>query len=140
MSTFSSINKIRINDMLFKDEQESQIKEERTLKTYKLIKWNVYFFIQSFIWPLARNTTPEETITIELRQQTTKILFKSGTSSSSTSGSSRGTIASSSKIIGQYVMLVQGELTKKSLNVSECFRNLLHIMRHRLSYIRVRKK
>lgn len=66
-------------------------------------------FRQSFIWPLARPATPEETIVIELRQQTTKILFKTGTSSSSSSGSSRGTISSSAKVIGQYVMLMQGE-------------------------------
>lgn len=67
-------------------------------------------FQQSFIWPLARPATPEETIIIELRQQTTKILFKTGTSSSSSSGSSRGTISSSSKVIGQYAMLMQGKL------------------------------
>lgn len=72
---------------------------------------------------MARPTNPEETITIELRQQTTKILFKTGTSSSSSSGSSRGTISSSSKIIGQYVMLVQGELTKKKF--LESFRKIL---------------
>lgn len=66
---------------------------------------------QSFIWPLARPATAEENITVELRQQTTKILFKTGTSSSSSSGSSRGTIASSSKVIGQYVMLMQGKFT-----------------------------
>jgi hypothetical protein len=68
----------------------------------------MFFFSQSFIWPLARPTSPDEPVLIELRQQTTKILFKSGAGSSSSSGS-RGTISSSSKVVGQYVMLMQGE-------------------------------
>lgn len=65
------------------------------------------FILQSFIWPLARPATPEETIIIELRQQTTKILLKTGIGSSATS--SRGTINSNSKIIGKYAMLMQGK-------------------------------
>ena len=63
---------------------------------------------QSFIWPLARPATEEETIIIELRQQTSKILSKTGIGSSS--GSSRGSISGGSKLVGQYVMLMQGEL------------------------------
>lgn len=64
-------------------------------------------FKQSFIWPLARPATEEETIIIELRQQTSKILSKTGIGSSS--GSSRGSISGGSKLVGQYVMLMQGE-------------------------------
>lgn len=68
------------------------------------------FFLQSFIWPLARCATPEEQITVELRSQTTKILLKTGLATTSTSrgGSSRGAISSNSKMVGRYVMLMQG--------------------------------
>lgn len=62
---------------------------------------------QSYIWPLARSATPDETIIVELRSQTTKILLKTGLTSPS---SSRGAISSSSKFIGRYVLLMQGEL------------------------------
>ena len=60
---------------------------------------------QSFIWPLARPATADESVIVELRTQTTKILLKTGLASTSTS---RGTIASNSKIVGRYVMLMQG--------------------------------
>lgn len=66
-------------------------------------------FLQSFIWPLARPASQDETVTIELRTQTTKILLKTGLGSSSSSGS-RGAISSSSKIIGRYVILMQGRI------------------------------
>lgn len=66
---------------------------------------DLIFFFQSFIWPLARPANPDETISVELRTQTTKILLKTGIVSASTS---RGTITSSSKVVGQYVMLMQG--------------------------------
>ncbi|CRK93099.1 CLUMA_CG006578, isoform A [Clunio marinus] len=72
---------------------------------------------QSFIWPLARPATPEETILIELRQQNTKLPFKAGSSSSS--GSSRGTISSASKVIGQYVMLMQGLMQDGRVNIED---------------------
>lgn len=65
----------------------------------------MFLFFQSFIWPLARPANPDETISVELRTQTTKILMKTGIVSASTS---RGTITSSSKIVGRYVMLMQG--------------------------------
>lgn len=61
---------------------------------------------QSFIWPLARPATADETIIVELRTQTTRILMKTGFASASTS---RGTITSSSKIVGRYEMLMQGK-------------------------------
>ncbi len=67
--------------------------------------------MQSFIWPLARPATQDESVTIELRTQTTKILLKTGIGTSSSSGSgSRGAISSSSKIIGRYVILMQGKI------------------------------
>lgn len=78
---------------------------------------NFYFlflfilFLQSFIWPLARSASPEENVIVELRSQTTKILLKTGlgTPSTSRAGTSRGTICSNSKIVGRYVMLMQGK-------------------------------
>uniref|UniRef100_A0AAG5DWK4 Uncharacterized protein n=1 Tax=Anopheles atroparvus TaxID=41427 RepID=A0AAG5DWK4_ANOAO len=68
---------------------------------------------QSFIWPLARAADESETITVELRQQTTKILLKtgigiaSGGSNGSSAAGNRGSITSSTKIIGRFVMLAQ---------------------------------
>lgn len=74
---------------------------------------------QSYIWPLARPATPEETITVELRSQTTKILLKTGLTSPS---SSRGAISSSSKLIGRYVLLMQGELYLSPRSLSDSIR------------------
>lgn len=60
---------------------------------------------------MARPATQDESVTVELRTQTTKILLKTGIGTSSSSGSSsRGAISSSSKIIGRYVILMQGKL------------------------------
>ncbi|XP_055909489.1 otoferlin-like isoform X1 [Eupeodes corollae] len=75
---------------------------------------------QSFIWPLARPATAEETLTVELRTQTTKILLKTalGSTSSSRQGSS-GTISSSSKCIGQYVILMQGLIETGFISVED---------------------
>lgn len=70
-----------------------------------LFHW--FYIVQSFIWPLARPATADETIIVELRTQTTKILMKTGFASASTS---RGTITSSSKVVGRYEMLMQGKL------------------------------
>lgn len=66
------------------------------------------FLLQSFIWPLARPATSDENVIVELRSQTTKNLLKAGLASTS---NSRGTIASNSKIVGRYVMLMQGKQT-----------------------------
>ncbi|XP_062700276.1 otoferlin-like isoform X1 [Aedes albopictus] len=75
---------------------------------------------QSFIWPLARPADEDETVIVELRQQTTKILLKTGIGGSATSrGGSRGTITSSTKIIGRYVMLMQGLLREGRLHVQD---------------------
>ncbi|XP_055712780.1 otoferlin-like isoform X2 [Phlebotomus papatasi] len=75
---------------------------------------------QAFVWPLARSSSPEETIVVELRTQTTKILLKTGLSSSSgTSSNTRGAIGSSSKIIGRYVMLMQGVITEGKLRIED---------------------
>lgn len=68
-------------------------------------KINPFYFLQSFIWPLARPATAEENVIIELRSQTTKILLRTGLATTSTS---RGTISSNSKMVGRYVMLMQG--------------------------------
>lgn len=62
---------------------------------------------------MARPATQEESISVELRTQTTKILLKTGVgggNGGSSSSSSRGAISSNSKIIGRYVLLMQGEL------------------------------
>ncbi|XP_052861524.1 otoferlin-like [Anopheles cruzii] len=80
---------------------------------------------QSFIWPLARPADDTETVTVELRQQTTKILLKTGlvgsSSASSSNGSNghRGTIASSTKIVGRFVMLMQGLISEGRLRVED---------------------
>ncbi|XP_037920162.1 otoferlin-like isoform X1 [Hermetia illucens] len=78
---------------------------------------------QSFIWPLARPASPEENVIVELRSQTTKILLKTGLATSSTSrggsGGSRGTISSSSKCIGQYVILMQGLIAEGNIRVED---------------------
>ncbi|KAG4068681.1 hypothetical protein HA402_002372 [Bradysia odoriphaga] len=77
--------------------------------------------VHSFIWPLARCASPEEHIIVELRSQTTKILLKTGLASSSTSrgGSSRGAISSNSKMVGRYVMLMQGLIGLGHLHVED---------------------
>ncbi|XP_038103984.1 otoferlin isoform X1 [Culex quinquefasciatus] len=75
---------------------------------------------QSFIWPLARPGDEDETVIVELRQQTTKILLKTGIGgTASTRGASRGTITSSTKIIGRYVMLMQGLLKENRLHIQD---------------------
>ncbi|XP_061500462.1 otoferlin [Anopheles gambiae] len=75
---------------------------------------------QSFIWPLARAADETETITVELRQQTTKILLKTaiGVSGSGTP-SSRGSITSSTKIIGRFVMLAQALIHEGRLRIED---------------------
>ncbi|XP_037882355.1 uncharacterized protein LOC119633128 isoform X2 [Glossina fuscipes] len=71
---------------------------------------------QSFIWPLARSATDDEPLIVELRTQTTKTLIKTGFSQASgswmgsgggTMSATTGTIASSSKCVGQYIILMQ---------------------------------
>ncbi|XP_055682391.1 otoferlin [Lutzomyia longipalpis] len=77
---------------------------------------------QAFVWPIARSASPEEIIIVELRTQTTKILVKTGlstTTSSSTSSAIRGAIGSSSKVIGRYVMLMQGVITEGKVRVED---------------------
>ncbi|XP_050073057.1 otoferlin-like [Anopheles maculipalpis] len=77
---------------------------------------------QSFIWPLARAADETETITVELRQQTTKILLKTaigGTGGTSGSASSRGSITSSTKIIGRFVMLAQALIHEGRLRIED---------------------
>uniref|UniRef100_A0A1A9V0H2 Uncharacterized protein n=1 Tax=Glossina austeni TaxID=7395 RepID=A0A1A9V0H2_GLOAU len=74
--------------------------------------------LTSFIWPLARSATDDEPLIVELRTQTTKTLIKTGFSQASgswmgsgmgTTSTTTGTIASSSKCIGQYIILMQGK-------------------------------
>lgn len=72
--------------------------------------------MQSFIWPLARCASPDESIIVELRTQTTKILLRTGLAT--TSSTSRGTISSNSKIVGRYVMLMQGKSVPYSFSAS----------------------
>ncbi|XP_055617396.1 otoferlin-like isoform X1 [Toxorhynchites rutilus septentrionalis] len=80
---------------------------------------------QSFIWPLARPADQEEMVIVELRQQTTKILLKTGIGGSATTrGGSRGTITSSTKIVGRYVMLMQGLLKEGRLHIQDRFVDL----------------
>lgn len=67
--------------------------------------------LQSFVWPLARSASPDESIIVELRTQTTKILLRTGLATTSTS---RGTISSNSKIVGRYIMLMQGKVERPS--------------------------
>lgn len=71
------------------------------------------FILQSFIWPLARPATDEEPLIVELRTQTTKTLIRTSLSHASggwMGGSpATGTITSSSKCVGQYLMLMQGK-------------------------------
>ncbi|XP_049278601.1 otoferlin-like [Anopheles funestus] len=78
---------------------------------------------QSFIWPLARAADETETITVELRQQTTKILLKTaiggGSGGTSGSASSRGSITSSTKIIGRFVMLAQALIHEGRLRIED---------------------
>ncbi|XP_055522373.1 otoferlin-like isoform X2 [Wyeomyia smithii] len=75
---------------------------------------------QSFIWPLARPADEDEAVIVELRQQTTKILLKTGIGGSATSrGGSRGTITSSTKIIGRFVLLMQGLLQENRLHIQD---------------------
>ncbi|XP_053689019.1 otoferlin-like [Sabethes cyaneus] len=75
---------------------------------------------QSFIWPLARPADPDEAVIVELRQQTTKILLKTGIGGTANSrGGSRGTITSSTKIIGRFVLLMQGLLKENRLHIQD---------------------
>uniref|UniRef100_A0A182TL79 C2 domain-containing protein n=1 Tax=Anopheles melas TaxID=34690 RepID=A0A182TL79_9DIPT len=74
----------------------------------------------SFIWPLARAADETETITVELRQQTTKILLKTAIGVSGTgTPSSRGSITSSTKIIGRFVMLAQALIHEGRLRIED---------------------
>lgn len=74
--------------------------------------------MQSFIWPLARPAAPDEAVLVELRSQTTRILLKTtglvtgSLGSGSNGGGSRGAISSSSKVVGRYVMLMQGKFNQ----------------------------
>ncbi|XP_055296702.1 otoferlin isoform X2 [Sitodiplosis mosellana] len=79
-------------------------------------KTNILEVNQSFIWPLARPSTADESVVVELRTQTTKILLKTGLASTSTS---RGTIASNSKMVGRYVMLMQGLINAQRLRIED---------------------
>ncbi|GAB0097051.1 hypothetical protein DMENIID0001_126430 [Sergentomyia squamirostris] len=76
---------------------------------------------QAFVWPLARSSTPEEPVVIELRAQTTKILSKAGlsTSSSTSTSATRRIIRSNAKVIGRYVMLMQGVMTEGKVRVED---------------------
>ncbi|XP_055370842.1 otoferlin-like [Condylostylus longicornis] len=86
---------------------------------------NVIEVNQSFIWPLARPANPDESVIVELRSQTTKILLKTGLGGSSSSrqgiggGGSRGTITSSSKCVGQYVILMQGLISRGRIYIED---------------------
>ncbi|XP_065364288.1 otoferlin-like [Calliphora vicina] len=77
---------------------------------------------QSFIWPLARPACDEEPLIVELRTQTTKTLIKTGLSHASgglMGGTATGTITSSSKCIGQYMMLMQGLIHTGFIHVQD---------------------
>ncbi|KNC27397.1 hypothetical protein FF38_06492 [Lucilia cuprina] len=77
---------------------------------------------QSFIWPLARPANDEEPLIVELRTQTTKTLIKTGLSHASgglMGGTATGTITSSSKCIGQYMMLMQGLIHTGFIHVED---------------------
>lgn len=77
---------------------------------------------------MARPATSEESVIVELRTQTTKILLKTGLASTSTS---RGTIASNSKIVGRYVMLMQG------MYISIIWYALIHLINSHTSWFHV---
>lgn len=68
---------------------------------------NIVDVNQAFIWPLNSPLEEDEKILIELRTQTTKILLKTGLGA--TKSGSSGTISSSSKCIGKYVIFTQGK-------------------------------
>ncbi|KAL9883742.1 otoferlin-like isoform 3-T8 [Glossina fuscipes fuscipes] len=83
---------------------------------------------QSFIWPLARSATDDEPLIVELRTQTTKTLIKTGFSQASgswmgsgggTMSATTGTIASSSKCVGQYIILMQGLIQTGFIHVED---------------------
>ncbi|XP_058978172.1 otoferlin-like [Musca domestica] len=78
---------------------------------------------QSFIWPLARPATDEEPLIVELRTQTTKTLIRTSLSHASggwMGGSpATGTITSSSKCVGQYMMLMQGLIQTGFVHVED---------------------
>uniref|UniRef100_A0A1I8P4F1 C2 domain-containing protein n=1 Tax=Stomoxys calcitrans TaxID=35570 RepID=A0A1I8P4F1_STOCA len=78
---------------------------------------------QSFIWPLARPATDEEPLIVELRAQTTKTLIRTSLSHASggwMGGSpATGTISSSSKCVGQYLMLMQGLIQTGFVHVED---------------------
>lgn len=80
------------------------------------------FIAQSFIWPLARPATDEEPLIVELRTQTTKTLIRTSLSHASggwMGGSpATGTITSSSKCVGQYMMLMQGKFLLIYLHIN----------------------
>lgn len=59
------------------------------------------------MWPLNTPLEDDEKILVELRTQTTKILLKTGLGA--TKSGSSGTISSSSKCLGKYVIFTQGE-------------------------------
>ena len=86
----------------------------------KLIAFFSFFhYFQSFIWPLARSANEDEPLVVELRTQTTKTLIKTGLSHASGGlmggSTATGTITSSSKCIGQYMMLMQGKYSHSIL-------------------------
>ncbi|TMW49672.1 hypothetical protein DOY81_005241 [Sarcophaga bullata] len=78
---------------------------------------------QSFIWPLARSANEDEPLIVELRTQTTKTLIKTGLSHASGGlmggSTATGTITSSSKCIGQYMMLMQGLIHTGFIHVQD---------------------
>ncbi|XP_036320069.1 uncharacterized protein LOC118734456 [Rhagoletis pomonella] len=91
---------------------------------------NIIDVNQSFIWPLARPATDEEPLTVELRTQTTKTLLRTGLShasgglmggggSSGSGGSMSGIISSSSKCVGQYIVLMQGLINSGYIRIED---------------------
>ncbi|XP_037936219.1 otoferlin-like [Teleopsis dalmanni] len=76
---------------------------------------------QSFIWPLARPANNDEPLIVELRTQTTKTLLKTGLSHASGGlvGGTSGTITSSSKCVGQYVVLMQGLIQSGYIHIED---------------------
>ncbi|XP_039959454.1 otoferlin-like [Bactrocera tryoni] len=91
---------------------------------------NIIDVNQSFIWPLARPATDEEPLIVELRTQTTKTLLRTGLShasgglmggggNSSSGGSMSGIISSSSKCVGQYIVLMQGLISAGYIRVED---------------------
>lgn len=84
----------------------------------------MFYHCQSFIWPLARAAAPEEALVVELRVQSTRILMKTGgyaAASSTLTGASgsRGTISSSSKSVGRYVIYMQGLIQRGHVRIED---------------------